>query len=241
MKRKHSAHKVKDLMPDILSMPILFDEGAMRGGPGMGRTLTESGIYFLNGEINSGSVGDAIRYILEANIDQDCTWKYITLIINSPGGYVTDGFALIDVIFGSRIPIKTVGLGMIASMGLQVFLAGEKGSRTLTPNCMILSHQYAGGSWGKEHELVAAQVEQDILSEIVMRHYKRTTNLSAAKVRELLLPPQDVWLTARQAKKYGICDTVKDLKPKILKSSRSMKPRQAVAMSEPSNETENKE
>jgi len=240
MKYKHSANKVKDLIPDLLSMPILLEEGSMRG-PGIGRTLSATGIYFLNGEINSGSVGDAISYILEANIDQECTWEYITLIINSPGGYVTDGFALIDVIFGSRIPIRTVGLGMVASMGLQIFLAGEKGSRTLTPNCMILSHQYAGGSWGKEHELVAAQVEQDILSEIVMRHYKRTTGLSAAKVRELLLPPQDVWLTARQAKKYGICDLVKDLKPKSLKISRASKPKRTVIVSEPLNEIEDKE
>lgn len=222
----------------MLSMPILFDEGAMRG-PGMGRTLSESGIYFLNGEINSGTIGDVVRYILEANIDPECSWEYITLVINSPGGYVTDGFALIDIIFGSRIPIRTVGLGMIASMGLQIFLAGEKGSRTLTPNCMILSHQYAGGTWGKEHELVAAQVEQDILSEIVLRHYKRTTGLSAAKIRELLLPPQDVWLTAKEAKKHGICDVVKDLKPKPIKTSRPTK--RMIAMTDPADDAEDEE
>lgn len=218
MKRKHSATKAKDAIPDLLSvMPVLFEDDYRRGF-GTQHHLSDNGIYFLNGEINVSSVGDAIRYILECNIDQECDWEYITLLINSPGGYVTDGFALIDVILGSRIPIKTVGIGMIASMGLQIFLAGEKGSRTLTPNCMILSHQYAGGAFGKEHELVAAQVEQDILSEIVIRHYKRTTGLSQSEIRKYLLPPQDVWLTAKEAKKYGICDLVKDLKPKHMSS-----------------------
>ena len=118
---------------------------------------------------------------------------------------------------GSYIPIKTVGIGLIASMGLQIFLAGEKGTRTMTPNSMILSHQYAGGTYGKEHELVAAQTEQSNLTEIVMRHYKRTTGLTDAKIRDILLPPHDVWLTAKDAKKYGICDVIKDLKPKPMK------------------------
>lgn len=230
-KQNHAATKIKDKGMVPIS---LLEEEFKRGTIGTGRSLSESGIYFLNGDINSDSVGDVIRYILEANIDQECTWEYITLVINSPGGYVTDGFALIDVIFGSRIPIRTVGIGMIASMGLQIFLTGEKGSRTLTPNCMILSHQYTGGTWGKEHELVAAQIEQDILSEIVIRHYKRTTGLNLAEIRKYLLPPQDVWLTAKQAKKFGICDLVKDLKPKALKTTSSTKPKRTIRMTDPS-------
>ena len=168
MKHKQTVNKIKDQLSDPPCMPVFFEEDSKRSF-GVQRSLSENGIYFLNGEINTGTIGDIIQYILEANIDQECTWEYITLLINSPGGYVTDGFALIDVIFGSRIPIRTIGVGMIASMGLQIFLAGEKGFRTLTPNCMILSHQYAGGAFGKEHELVAAQVEQDILSDFILR------------------------------------------------------------------------
>ena len=182
------------------------------------RSLEDGGIFFLNGEINSYSIGSAIRFILEANINNgDNKWEYITFLVNSPGGFVTDGFALIDIMLGSYIPIKTVGIGLIASMGLQIFLAGEKGSRMMTPNSMILSHQYAGGTYGKEHELIAAQTEQNNLTEIVMRHYKRTTGLSDSKIREILLPPHDVWLTAKEAQKYGICDIVKDVKPKLPK------------------------
>jgi ATP-dependent Clp protease protease subunit len=181
------------------------------------KTLEEYGIYMLMGEIGGANVHEAIRYIIEANINPECNWDFITLIINSDGGYVSDGFALIDIMLGSSIPIRTVGIGMIASMGLLIFLTGEKGTRTMTPNSMILSHQYAGGFYGKEHELVAAQVEQDNLSEIMMRHYKKTTGLSQAKIREVLLPPHDVWLKAVEAKKYGICDIVKDVNSNKIK------------------------
>ena len=68
---------------------------------------------------------------------------------------MTDGFALIDIIHGSRLPIWTVGIGMLASMGLMIFMAGEKGHRVLTPNTLILSHQWSGVDSGKEHELVS--------------------------------------------------------------------------------------
>lgn len=182
------------------------------------KSLSEHGVYFFNDEVDSGSAGDAIKFILEANLDPECNWDFITMVINSSGGYVTDGFALIDVMMGSRIPIRTVGIGMIASAGLHIFLAGEKGHRTLTPNCMILSHQYTGGAIGKEHELIAARVEQDILTEIVIRHYKRTTGLSETDIREFLLPPQDAWLTAKEAKELGICDIIKDIKPKEIQA-----------------------
>jgi len=216
MKVKRSATKIKDKIKDKSAGPIFSDSDLKKLG-GLTSDLSDYGIYFFNDEVDGDSVGDAIRYILEVNLDTSSPLKHITLLINSPGGYVTDGFALIDVMFGSRIPIRTVAIGMIASMGLQIFLAGEKGTRTLTPNCMILSHQYSGVVYGKEHELVASQKETTILSDMVMRHYKRTTGLDEEGIRKYLLPPEDVWLTAKQAKKYGICDIIKDLKPRKLK------------------------
>lgn len=183
------------------------------------KSLSDHGVLYFNSDVDEVSTGEAISFILEANLNAECNWKYITIIINSPGGYTSDGFALIDVMMGSRIPIHTVGIGMIASMGLMIFLTGEKGFRILTPNCMILSHQYTGGSSGKEHELVASREEFDNLSKIVMRHYSRTTGLSDEEIRTHLLPPHDVWITASQAKKLGICDNVKDLKPSHIKSA----------------------
>jgi len=213
MKRTHQAEKIKDT--EVLGMPESAKEMVAVGSE-KHQGLMNNGVYILTGEINSVCAEDVLGYILEANLNPQCDWEYITMIINSPGGFVSDGFAIIDAMFGSHIPIKTVGIGMIASMGLQIFLAGQEGSRMLTPNCMILSHQFTGGAYGKEHELVAAQTEQHILSDNIMRHYKRTTGMSKDDIRKYLLPPEDVWLTAKDAKKYGICDVIKDLKPKIL-------------------------
>ncbi len=192
------------------------------------KSLADNGIFFFNSGVDSSSVGEAIQFILETNLDQECNWKFITLIINSPGGYVTDGFALIDIMNSSTIPIHTVGIGMIASMGLQIFLSGAKGHRTLTTNCMVLSHQFAGVSYGKEHELIAARDEIDQISEMVMRHYKRTTGMSETQIRKTLLPPQDIWLTAKQAKEYGICDVIKDVKPMHMKTIKTKKAKKKV-------------
>lgn len=178
--------------------------------------LSDHGVFFLNNDISSESVGEAINFILEANLDPKCNWDHITLIINSGGGTLQDGFALIDTMFGSHIPVRTLGLGRIASMGLGIFLAGEKGTRTLTPNTIVMSHQYSWGDIGKEHELVAGQKKYEIVSEQIIRHYKRTTNLSEKKIRKKLLPPEDVWLDANEAKDLGICDVVKDVKPRHL-------------------------
>ena len=113
---------------------------------------------------------------------------------------------------GSGIPIKTVGLGMIASCGILTFMAGHKGSRILTPNTSILSHQYSWGSRGKEHELYAVMREFEMSTERMLTHYKKCTGLTEKKVRQYLLPAQDCWLSAKEAKKLGICDKIKDLK-----------------------------
>jgi ATP-dependent Clp protease protease subunit len=172
------------------------------------RTLKESGVFILTGTIDEESTADAIEFILEANLNK--AHKSLTLVINSGGGEVYSGFALIDVMQGSKIPVHTTGLGMIASMGLSIFMAGAKGHRVLTPNTMIMSHQFSAWTFGKEHELLATQKELDLLSKNLIAHYKRHTGIkSDAQVRAKLLPASDVWLTAAEAKKLGICDHVK--------------------------------
>ena len=112
---------------------------------------------------------------------------------------------------GSAIPIKTVGLGLIASCGILTFMSGTKGKRVLTPNTSILSHQYSWGSGGKEHELFARVREFELSSERMIEHYKKCTGLSEKKIREVLLPAQDVWLSAKEAVKYGIEDKIKEV------------------------------
>lgn len=171
--------------------------------------LHDYGVHFLSGEIDVESSSEAIKFILEANLSDNQNYDHLTLIVNSPGGTFEDGFALIDIMQGSKLPVRTVGIGIIASMGLLIFLNGKKGCRILTPNTLIMSHQWGGISIGKEHELVASHKEHDIITNIVLRHYKKNTNLKEKDIRKYLLPPHDVWLTAQEALQMGICDDIK--------------------------------
>jgi ATP-dependent Clp protease protease subunit len=132
------------------------------------------------------------------------------LVINSPGGDLSAAFALIDIVQGSRIPVHTLGLGQISSAGLLIFMSGRKNHRTITPNTSILSHQYSWGSEGKEHELLAIIKEFNLTARRMLNHYKHCTGMSEKKIKEVLMPPQDVYLDAEEAVKYQIADRVVD-------------------------------
>jgi ATP-dependent protease ClpP protease subunit len=75
----------------------------------------------------------------------------------------------------------------------------------------ILSHQYSWGAFGKEHELFATIKEFDLTTKKMISHYKKCTGLNEKQIRDVLLPPQDIWLSANEAKKLGLCDDVKEL------------------------------
>jgi ATP-dependent Clp protease protease subunit len=174
-----------------------------------GQLMYESGIIYFSDHFDSTTTKPVINTIIEKNLlPQRERPKEITLVINSPGGEVHSAFALIDTIKGSAIPIKTVGLGMIASCGILTFMSGTKGRRLITPNTSILSHQYSWGSAGKEHELFARVREFELSTARMMEHYKKCTGLSEKKIREVLLPAEDVWLSAKEAVKYGIADKI---------------------------------
>ena len=176
-----------------------------------GQMVWEAGIYYMADGFTYESTKPIVNWIIEKNLlpSKDRP-KELTLIINSPGGSVHAAFGLIDTMKGSAIPVRTVGLGMIASCGVLAFMAGEKGKRVLTRNTSILSHQYSWGSGGKEHELFARVKEFELSSERMLEHYKKCTGLTEKKIREILLPAQDVWLTAEEAVKHGIADHIVD-------------------------------
>jgi len=162
-------------------------------------------------EVTLSTCKQAVEWILESNFSEE-TPEMLNLIVTSPGGDLNAAFALVDVMRGSSIPIRTIGLGQVASAGLMIFIAGTNGQRILTPNTSILSHQYSWGSFGKEHELFAQIKEFDLTTKRMISHYKKCTGLKEEQIREYLLPPQDIWLSSAEAKKLGLCDDVKDLK-----------------------------
>lgn len=169
----------------------------------------DAGIYNFMGDVDSENIKPIIDWILVENHVVKTKKKELILMICSDGGSVSDAFALIDVMNSSSVPIRTVGLGSIASCGLLIFLAGH--NRTLTPNTSILSHQFSWGSNGKEHELFAVVKEFELTKERMMNHYKNCTNLTDQQIRENLLPPHDVYLSAQEAFKLGLCDHIAEV------------------------------
>ena len=180
-------------------------------GSGDKDELLKKGVRIFMDDVDADSMAPLIEWILAANMSWKKTHKELILGICSPGGNLNECFALLDVIMGSKIPIRTVGMGMIASCGLLMFISGTKGKRTLTPNTSILSHQYSWGSFGKEHELFATVREYELTTERLINHYKKCTGLDEKMIREKLLPPSDVWLSASEAKELGICDNIQEM------------------------------
>ncbi len=166
------------------------------------------GHHVFMSDVTQETIKPLIDWIIAENYNKDKKKKELTLGICSPGGDLNACFALIDVMKGSKIPIRTIGMGMIASCGLLMFISGTKGRRFLTPNTSILSHQYSWGSFGKEHELFAAVKEFDLTTQRMIDHYKKCTGLSEKDIRKYLLPPEDMWLSAKEAKKLGLCDSI---------------------------------
>ena len=167
------------------------------------------GQHIFMSDVTQETMKPLIDWIIAENFNKEKKKKELTLGICSPGGDLNACFALVDIMKGSKIPIRTIGMGMIASCGLLMFISGTKGRRVLTPNTSILSHQYSWGSFGKEHELFAAVKEFDLTTQRMIAHYKKCTGLSEKDIRKYLLPPQDVWLSAKEAKKLGLCDSIK--------------------------------
>ena len=176
------------------------------------RLLQEAGMYVFMGEITDDTIRPIIEWILVENHVVRRKKKELLLMICSEGGAMESAFALIDVMRASSIPIKTVGLGSVASSALLIFLAGTAGRRVLTPNTSILSHQYSWGSDGKHHELFAMTKEFGLAQQRMLDHYRATTGLNEEVIKQKLLPASDVYLSATEALELGICDYISDLK-----------------------------
>lgn len=171
----------------------------------------QQSFFLLMDPIDGESIRPCIEWIIESNFSEEKP-EVLNLMICSGGGELSAGFALIDIMRGSSIPVRTIGVGEIASAGLMIFMAGMSGQRVLTPNTAILSHQYSGGLYGmKEHELFAATKSFNLTSKMVLNHYLKFSNLDEGKIKEILLPPQDVWLSPEEALQYGLCDCIKEL------------------------------
>ena len=166
--------------------------------------LLKERIIFLAGPINDIVANSIIAQMLFLT-SQDPK-KDIKLYINTPGGSVTAGMAIYDTMQYVKCPISTVCVGLAGSMGATLLAAGEKGKRFALPNSQVLLHQVAGGVTGEaiEIEITAKQIIKikERLNNILAKH----TSQSLEKISRDT--DRDFYLTAEEAKEYGIIDEV---------------------------------
>ncbi len=166
--------------------------------------LLKERIIFLAGPINdmvANSVIAQLLFLASKEADKD-----IQLYLNTPGGAVTAGLAIYDTMQYVKPDISTVCVGMAASMGAVLLAAGKKGKRFALPNSEILLHQVAGGVTGEavEIEITAKQILKirEKLNQLLAKH----TGQSLAKIEKDT--DRDFYLSAQEAKEYGLIDTV---------------------------------
>jgi ATP-dependent Clp protease protease subunit len=166
--------------------------------------LLRERIIFLNGGVDDGMASLVCAQLLF--LEAENPKKQIDLYINSPGGSVTAGMAIYDTMQYIRSPVSTVCMGMAASMGSFLLMAGEPGQRIALPNASVILHQPSGGFSGQASDI--ERHAEDIIktkrkmTELYAQHCGRTYE----EVERVL--DRDYFMTAEEAKAWGIVDRI---------------------------------
>ncbi len=166
--------------------------------------LLNDRIIFLGGEIDDNVANLVIAQLLF--LDHEDSKKDIHLYINSPGGSVTAGLAIIDTMNFIKSDVSTICVGIAASMGALILSSGKKGKRFALPNSDIMIHQVMGGVEGQasDIEITAKKIlrKKDLLNKILADNTgKKFDQVEKDSDR-------DYWMTSDEAKKYGIVDEI---------------------------------
>ena len=166
--------------------------------------LLDDRIIFLSEEVNDMTASLVVAQLLylEAQ-DPD---KDIQFYINSPGGSVTAGMAIYDTMQYIKCDVSTICIGMAASMGAFLLSSGTKGKRIALPNAEIMIHQPSAGTQGK-----VTDMEIDVEHVLrIKRHLNEMLAANTGKSVEQVSADteRDHWLTAAEAKEYGLIDQV---------------------------------
>ena len=166
--------------------------------------LLKERIIFLGEEVNETTASLVVAQMLF--LEAEDPEKDIQLYINSPGGSVTAGMAIYDTMQYVKCDVSTFCMGMAASMGAFLLSGGTKGKRYALPNAEVMIHQPSGGARGQATEI-------QIVAENILRTKKKLNEILAANTGQ----PYDVivrdterdnYMTAEQAKEYGLIDCV---------------------------------
>lgn len=187
----------------MLTMPYIVDQQSGRGYDIFSRLL-EDRVVLITGEINDEIAAVVVAQLLYLAAQDP--QKEISLYINSPGGSVTAGLAILDTMEHISCPVSTIAVGLAASMGAILLAAGAPGRRSVLPNAEVMIHQPLGGVGGQATDvLIHAQHlkrTRQRLTDLLVRYTgKDFRSLSADMER-------DSFFTAREAVEYGLADRV---------------------------------
>lgn len=166
--------------------------------------LLNDRIIFLGGPIDDNVANLVIAQLLF--LDHEDSKKDIHLYINSPGGSVTAGLAIIDTMNFIKSDVSTICVGIAASMGALILSSGKKGKRFSLPNSEVMIHQVMGGAEGQASDIAINAKHilrtKDTLNKILAQN----TNKKPEQVEKD--SDRDYWMTSDEAKKYGIVDEI---------------------------------
>ncbi len=166
--------------------------------------LLNDRIIFLGEQIDDNVANSVVAQLL--HLESADPEKDISLYINSPGGSVTAGLAILDTMNFIKPDVSTICMGCCASMAAVLLSAGAKGKRLCLPNSMVLIHQPSGGAQGQQTEI-------QIVADFMLKTRKRLNQILADNTGQSLEAIQrdterDNYMTAQQALEYGLVDRI---------------------------------
>ncbi len=166
--------------------------------------LLKERIIFLGSNIESGIANAVVAQLLfleKENPDKD-----IVMYVNSPGGVVYDGLAIIDTMNLVKPDIVTIAIGTAASMGTMILSSGTKGKRFALPNSVIHMHQPLGGAQGQASDIEISAREILRIKELLKDMLVQNTGQDKDKVEKDM--DRDYYMTAEKALEYGLIDRI---------------------------------
>ena len=169
--------------------------------------LLKDRIVFLGDEVNPATANLVVAQLLF--LDQQ-NHDDISFYINSPGGSVYDGLAILDTMNLIKSDVATFGVGLQASMGAVLLASGTKGKRYMLPHARTMIHQVASGTKGKITDMEIDLKEGLELKNELIDILTAATGQDRDKVRNDM--ERDYWMTAKEAKDYGLIDHIIETK-----------------------------
>ncbi len=166
--------------------------------------LLKERIIFVSGEIHSDMANTVVAQLL--HLEQENPDKDITLYINSPGGSVTAGMAIIDTMHYIKPKVSTICVGLAASMGAMILSQGEQGKRFVLPNAEIMIHQPLTGVEGQASDITIVADNINKTKKKLIKMIASSSKQKPAKVEQDM--DRNYWMDANEAIKYGIVDSI---------------------------------